>query len=786
MARSNRRTYILTNCLKGILLLLIINGCSTTKFLKENETLYTGASVKLESKKGVSSKKEIKSELTGLIRPKPNLSIFGARPRLWIYYTTKEPKKEKGLGHWLKYKVGKPPVLLSDAKPGYVQNSMSDKLFNMGFFNNKVTYEINRKKKKADIEYIASVSKPYTLRKIEFPKDSSDILSAIDSVSLKTILRAKSRFSLEDLQEERQRIENGLKDQGFYYFDNEDLIYEIDTTVGNKEVDLYLMLKDNMPEKSTQTYSIKEIDIYPNYSFATVDSALNNKSVVIDSMNYFSDSRDINPEVITNAVLLNPGNKYSRALHTKSLSRLIGLGVFKYVDIRFLDDSTNNQLTAKVYLTPLKKKSLRFQAEFVSKSNNFLGPGVELTYSNRNIFGGAELLNISLTSSFETQINGKQNRPLNSFEIGLEGRLTIPRFLTPFNFKNRYKFVPQTTFTLGASVMDRVDYFRLQSTTFSYSFLWKESQINQHQLSPVDINFVHLTNKGPLFEELLEDNPFLANNYQDQFIIGGGYSYVYNSKLKLKSEGKTHNFYAGVNLDIAGNLLYLLQSSTNNFESSVSDPYTIFGFPYAQFAKAQFDLRHYYRIDKQNNVASRLIVGIGVPYGNSYVLPYIKQFSSGGSNSIRAFRARSLGPGTYYNDSINTQNAYIDETGDIKLEGSLEYRFDIIGPIKGAVFVDAGNVWLANEDTTRVGGKFDATKFINQLAVGNGVGIRLATKFFVLRLDVAFPIRKIVPKIHDDPNSEAQFEWVFDNVNFGDKNWRKENIVWNIAIGYPF
>ena len=767
-------------------MLMVLCSCSATKFLKENESLYTGAEVKLDPQGKVGGKKEVAEALEELLQPKPNFKILGARPRLWIYYKVGEPEKDKGLKHWLRNKVGEPPLLFSDVRPDRIKNTLQNELFNMGFFDAEVSYEIEKKEKTTSVDYTATFSAPYKIKEIVFPTDSSDLSAKIRVLEEETLLQTGKRFDLDELQEERQRIENALKDQGFYYFNNDHLIFETDSTVGDKEVNLYLKVKENIPPQALNIYKINKIDIYPDYSLAMAANRKLHPPVVEDSMNYFADNSMFKPQVITNSILLRKGEIYSRELHNKSLHRLIGLGTFKYVSMRFNDDSVNQRLNTRVYLTPLKKKSLRFQVELVSKSNNFLGPGVDITYTNRNLFRGAELLEVSLTSSFETQVSGQQNTPLNSFEIGLQGSLEIPRFITPFNLRSRYRYVPQTRIGAGVSVLNRVEYFRMRSFNFNYGFLWKEATTVRHELIPVDINFVKLTEQGPLFAPLLESNPFLARTYQDQFIIGGKYSFTYNSKLKEENQEKDNNFYLHANVDVAGNLLHLLQSGVQEVESTDEQPYTIFGSPYAQYGKFHVDFRHFYRIDKKNQLAYRIIAGIGLPYGNSSFLPYIKQFSAGGSNSIRAFRARSVGPGTYYNDSINNSDVYIDQTGDIKLEGSLEYRFDIAGPLKGAVFTDAGNVWLANEDSTRVGSKFNSKDFLDELAVGTGVGIRLDTDFFVLRLDVAFPIRKLVPLDAGASEGEASFEWVFDDIDLGSKSWRRENLVWNIAIGYPF
>jgi outer membrane protein assembly factor BamA len=241
---------------------------------------------------------------------------------------------------------------------------------------------------------------------------------------------------------------------------------------------------------------------------------------------------------------------------------------------------------------------------------------------------------------------------------------------------------------------------------------------------------------------------------------------------------RVHSFYFAGTIDIAGNLLNAVQKQV---KKSSDEPFVLFGSPYSQYARFDVDYRYYWQIDVHNKLATRLVLGTGFAYGNSTTLPYIKQFSIGGSNSIRAFPARSVGPGTYdVRSDPNQQGSafFIDQRGDIKLETNVEYRFDIIKSFKGALFVDAGNIWLLKEDPGRPGGKFDRDKFLKELAVGTGLGFRFDFSFFVLRLDIAFPLRK--------PYLPPNERWVIDKIDFGSPSWRGDNLVFNIAIGYPF
>jgi outer membrane protein insertion porin family len=323
-------------------------------------------------------------------------------------------------------------------------------------------------------------------------------------------------------------------------------------------------------------------------------------------------------------------------------------------------------------------------------------------------------------------------------------------------------------------------------------YLWRESESKSHELFPVDVNYVRTDNKSQGFDELLDRNTFLSNSFQNQFIVGSRYSYTLNTQMRddqvLEYEErkyKTHSFYFNGNVLVAGNTLSGFQKAFNRESGE------IFGSPYSQFVRGDVDFRYYLQFNLRSKLASRIVVGSGYAYGNSTTMPYIKQFSIGGSNSIRAFPARSIGPGTFdIREQLdappsddNAVPVFIDQRGDLKLESNVEYRFDIIKSFKGAVFVDAGNIWLwdtaaTGSSDTRVGGAFNGKTFLKELAVGTGFGVRLDFSFFVLRLDLAFPIRK--PFLPEDER------WVFDRINLGSSEWRKENLIFNIAIGYPF
>lgn len=768
---------------------LLLASCTGTKYLKEGEAFYNGAVINFETPQGrVGRKRILESELQTYINPKPNGKLLGSRPGVWLYYIAGTPKKKKGgLRNFLKYKLGDTPVLMRETTPDRTANILQGQLQNEGYFRSTVKSKVVTKGKNGKVIYNVTLYRPYRLRNIEYPKVKDSVYAAIiESLKNESLLDTGKRYDLERLQAEQVRIEEQVENYGFYYFDDKYLVFEADSTVGRRKVDLTLKLEDNIPDRARRIYRLNKINVYPDYILSMDSTAQAPADTThIDNYYYIDKKNSFRPEIITNVINLKKGKIYSREAHDFTLSHLMGLGAFKFVNIKFLESSRKDSamLDADIYLTPLKKKSLRAEIQAVSKSNNFVGPGVAFTFTNRNFLRGAELFQLKLNTSYEVQINRQASGALNSFEMGIESSLTVPRFISPIHIDyNSRRYLPKTQFKLGYNFQNRVSYFRINSFNAGYGYNWKESISKSHELFPIDITFLKTDKRSQIFEDLLKENPVLESSFDDQFIIGTRYSYTINTQLSEnitqryeERKYRRHNFYFNGNIDVAGNLLHTIQHAVEKNERE--DNYEIFHLPYSQYVRGDADVRYYWAMDEHNKLATRLIVGTGYAFGNSNTMPYIKQFAIGGSNSIRAFPARSIGPGAYdvlSNPSDGTLR-FIDQRGDMKLEGNVEYRFDIIKSLKGAMFVDAGNIWLLrDDDNTRPEGVFDKDTFLKQLAVGTGAGLRFDFSFFVLRLDVAFPLRR---------PAEG---WVTKDIDFGSSSWRGDNIVFNIAIGYPF
>lgn len=763
---------------------MFFSACTGTRYLPEGETFYDGAVIKFEQQGRVGRKKVLAKEMQEYITPKPNNKFLGSRPGVWFYSIAGTPKKN-GLRSFIKKKLGQAPVLLKEATPERTAKVLASYLNNEGYFKSDAKSSIKTRGHSSKVIYTVRLYPPYRLREINYPKGRDSAYAAIlSTLHQESLLKPVRRYELDMLQAEQSRIEKVVENYGFYYFDDRYLIFEADSTVGTKQIDLRLRLEPGIPKRARRIYRLNEVNVFPNYALSGDTTAVPGDTVMVDGFRYIDNKKAFRPRVITRVINLHQGAIYSREQQDLTLNHLMGLGTFKFVNIKFSEtypDST--LLNTYVYLTPLKKKSLRAEVQAVSKSNNFVGPGLSFTFTNRNFLRGAELFQLKLNTAYEVQVSRQLQRSLNSFELGIESSLTVPRFITPIRIDySSKKYLPKTQFKVGFNMQNRVSYFRLNSFNVAYGYTWKETAMRMHELYVADINFVKTDKTSPEFLALLEQNTVLANSFEDQFIIGSRYSYTLNTQLRedpldefQPRRIREHNFYFNGNLDVAGNLLHTIQGVRKSEKDS---PYQLLGSPYSQYVKGDVDFRYYWQLDLHNKLVTHLVLGTGYAYGNSTTLPYIKQFSIGGSNSIRAFPARSIGPGTYNVREDTTDQLFIDQRGDIKLEGNIEYRFDIIKSFKGALFVDAGNIWLMREEEERPGGRFNRDTFLKELAVGTGVGFRFDFSFFVLRLDIAWPLRK--------PFLPENERWVIKDIDFLSSEWREENLIFNIAIGYPF
>lgn len=745
------------------ILLVCLNACSPK--LAPGETLFTGATVKIENtESGARSRRALAKELEGLVRPRPNSKFLGIRFKLMFNRLPLIGKR-----------LGEPPVLTSAVNFERNNEVLQNRLQNNGYFKASVKFDTVTKRKKTHATFTASVGAQYTINTVTFPSDSSELSKAIATTADRTLIKAGEPYDLDIIKAERARIDSRLKNQGYYYFSADYLLANVDSTIGGNKVDVHLRLKPATPGDARMVYRIRDIVVHADYAINTAadtsavkpDSALYNGYFIIDPEKKFK------PKVFDRTLVIKPGDIYRRDQHNLSLNRLVSLGIYKFVKVQFEEVQTDTArlLNAYYYLTPLPRKSIRLEVGGLNKSNNATGSEITLSWRNRNLLRGAELFTVSAFAGVERQISGQQPAVATN-RFGADLNFIVPRITFPFRFNTSSEFVPQTRMNFGYEFYNRSDQYSLNSFKLNVGYVWKEHISKEHQLNVFSINYVDPLFITPKFQQELNNNTTLQRSIEAQFIIGSNYNFNYNSQVRPNR--RTHNLYFNGNFDLSGNLLGLVMGA------KTPNSKRLFKVPFAQYIRIEPELRHYLRFNnsKTNMLASRLILGLGYAYGNSAAMPFSRAFFIGGTNSIRAFRARSVGPGTFYGGNADTSRTFLpDQPGDIKFEFNTELRFNITSIFNGALFLDAGNIWTLNEDPLRPGGKFNG-RFLSQLAVGAGFGLRIDLNLVILRGDLAFPIRK--------PWLQGGNQWVMNDIRFNNAQWRRENMIFNLAIGYPF
>lgn len=744
-------------------MLTVLNSCSVEKYIPEDKLLYAGSEIafteKIDTIKDIDA---VRAELESVLKPVKNKEFLGMRPGLFFYY--KAQKENPGfINKFLNKKLGEEPVYSTRIDQAQTEALLLNRLENRGFFFSEVTSRVEEDsiQKEASVDYTIRLAQPYLLEHYKIDSDSSLVYNDIEAGLSKTVIKKGMRYDLFKLKRERERIDRDLKQKGYYNFSPGLLIFEADTNqYSNKRFDAFLRLKIDVPKRSIVPYKITKVNIYPNY-------VIGNDSIPQDTTryaekNFIQDIEYFKPNRLDPFILLEEGQYFNPSLSSATSRRLSNIGAYKFVNIRYdeidsLSTDSLGILEANIFLSPLNKRAVRAELQAVTKSNNFAGPNLALTYVNRNLFKGGEILNLTGKFGYEFQLSKGSQSGFNSLEFGIGADLIYPRLLFPISIsKDFFKYaIPKTKISIGADYLTRTNLFSLMSFYGSFGYYWNANKYITHEFNPIAVNYVKLANTTQAFDDILIANPFLRTSFDQQFIAGLTYTFTYNGMVDVS---KTHQFFSSLNVDIAGNTLDLVSSKTDD-----GSPKKFAGLEFAQYAKADVDLRYHYNFGKEQKIATRLFAGLGMPYGNSEFMPYTRQYFSGGPYSVRAFKTRSLGPGTYVPEESEDNLSYFDQTGNVRLEANVEYRFPIYSFFKGGLFVDAGNVWNTNDSLE--GGKF-SSDFINELGLGVGAGLRIDIQSFVIRFDLAAAVKR--------PTDGKKF------------NFDYQNPVLNFAIGYPF
>lgn len=757
------------NILHLIPLLLLVAACSTTRRLPEGEILYTGLKgIDIHTPKGERFPEGVKNSLSEAVAAKPNNSLLGSASvtypfplGLWVYNNW--PNPEKGLRHWIYQKLVSDPVLVSEVRPRIRTHMLKQILDENGYFGATAKYDLvqKRNKKRARILYTINAGEPYLIDSIELLPDTLHINSIIDSVATaSTYLQRGARYSVDSLAALRVNIANTLRNRGFYYFRPEFIQYLADSTITKNRIALRLTLADNLSEQALTRYRTGKITtyIYRNEGGGVADTLETDKGDVIR----FLPSR-LQHALIPSCIMFREGRTFSVRQMNITQSRLSRLGIFNSISINVAPDSTSrnrNLLDVTIECTYDKPLEASVEANVSSKSNSYLGPGLSAGISNRNLFGGGELLNIALTGSYEWQTGSGRNSLFNSYEAGVNGSLSFPRLIAPSFVPRSRRNVNWTRVNLGADLLNRPHYFKMSQFNAGFAYDWQSSRYISNTFTPFKLTYTKLQNTTHVFDSIMAANPAIALSFQNQFIPQMSYGMVFDRAI-----GRSHTLNVQVNLQQAGNLFWSIYELCGKHGEK-----TLFKTPFSQFVKGYAQVVYGQRIGYSNWLVSRVASGAAHAYGNSSQVPYSEQFYAGGANSVRAFTVRSIGPGSY-RAPADQINGYFDQTGTFLFLANTEFRFPILGPVNGAVFLDAGNVWTLKAEPSRPGGQLLANNFLKDLAVGTGAGIRVDISMLVLRADLGVGI-------HAPYQTDKHTYYNMESFT--------KSLAFHLAIGYPF
>ncbi|MDB4088936.1 outer membrane protein assembly factor [Flavobacteriales bacterium] len=677
-------------------------------------------------------------------------------------------------GEKLLYSIGEKPVVYNKNSASNSANQLHLYLIRKGFFNNTVKDSVRYidrtflglKKKRAEVFYVVNVSDPFRIKEVTLKSKDTALLEKIKNLSGETLLNKSAIFDVDVLDDERERITNYLINNGYYKFNKNYIKFFIDSTVGTNEVSIVLDI-DLFKEKIAKSDSIRSTP-HSQYTISQVQINYTQDKYSDQNTTYFYKGIDfyikgknnINSNLFYRSLYLKPGDLYSKQKQQQMFKKLTSLGVFLTVNVFTEMDSIENskglKLTIKV--EGARNQDYKIEANGTTSGSNF---GIEgsFEYNFKNIFRGAELLHFGMSGALESQplllndnTSDNTNIPLeinsfsnisnafNTIEFGPEVSLTIPRllFLSTDDYSNISN--TKTIFKASLNYQRRLDQTKLDFERgiqeLSFGYAWNIKSKFYHQLDPITLSAVEVI-KSQAFQDRINslNDRLLAASFQSHIISSTRYRFVYkdpNSKNKART-----SLYYDANIESAGNTLNAFYKLTNKSKDAVTNSYNIAGIQFAQYVKTQHDLRVYTKINDKSSFVLRFLGGIGIPMENSSAaLPFEKSFFAGGTDKTRAWKSRSLGPGSFRDSVLN-----FDKIGEILLEGNVEYRFDLLGFLDGALFVDAGNIWLMNEDSLRPGSQFKANKFLNQIAIGAGFGIRLDLDYFLIRLDIAYPLK---------------------------------------------
>ena len=720
--------------------LILLTACSATKFISDGDYLLDQVEVK-------SAQKDFNvSLLEPYVRQKANSKWFSLFKIPLATYSLSGTDTIRWINRMLK-NIGEAPVVYDTVMAERSCEALRSAMSNMGYLHSEVELQTRRKGKKVRVTYILKPGEPYYLRNVRYDIADDSIRALLDADRQYT-LRTGAPFTVERLDAERNRITNFLLENGYYKFNKDFIHFSADSARDSREIDLTLHLDKYRPNSNAPE------TLHPRYTIGTVSYASGDKGHI-----------QLRPKVLQYNTAIIPGTPFSANALQKTYNNFARLKAIRYTNIKFSELPDTSVLDCDIQVSTNKPHTLSFQPEGTNTAGD-LGAAASLTYENRNIFHGSELFSIELRGAFEaiTGLEGYQNQDYEEYSV--EAKLQFPRFVAPFLSKTfRRRSTASSELSVAWDLQNRPEFHRRVFST-AWRYRWAEPRHHvSYRFDLLDLNYVYMpwisaTFKHDYLDSVSNRNAILRYNYEDLFIMKMGFGITYNNdKLALRA-----------NVETAGNLLGAFANMASFRKNDVGQ-HTLFNIAYAQYVKFDFDFTKQIRFDTHNVLALHGAFGIAYPYGNSTVLPFEKRYFSGGANSVRGWGVRELGPGKF--KGTDGRIDFINQTGDMKLDLSAEYRTFLFWKFDGAAFIDAGNIWTLRSYAEQSGGQFKISEFYKQIAVAYGVGLRLNFGYFILRFDMG--MKAINPAYENHKEHYA-----FLNPDFG------RDFSFHFAVGLPF
>jgi len=789
MVKNFGKTFILF--IAFISTVSVLPSCKIAKSLPDGQTLLVKNKFNLKIKTKAAEREKLNTDFIRIAAQKPNKQVFNFAPvRMWFYYAASHSKKLTKFNQWIMDKVGEAPVVYDSALVRQSRDYIREYLFNYGYFHATVTDTVITKNKKTTVVFNIEPKELWTIREVELPKGHTSCDSIVRTNYKNSFLKKGDRFDVTNLKSERDRIENICRNSGYFLFNREYVTFDFDSFTEDKSVTIKIILNHPNDAAQHEQFYLNNIYIISDYTVESLTDTLRRDTVTLGDYRFIAAKPKFKNKILAEAIFFKKNELYSKDAELQTINHLSQLGIFKFISVDYSKpkDRDGNYLDCTLQLTPAKKQSWGGTVELNVSNEGLFGTSGTLSYKNKNLTKRADQLLLDVSSGIQIRFPTHEVQKVQIMSVTAAVGVTyyMNKFLIPFRTKIfSAKANPKTRFSVNYNFDNQYDFdatgknvvflYQLHNFNASFGYEWNKGREQHHLLNPIAVDFFLLPKVGTDFIARLDSNPPLKSSFQEQVIIGPNYTFTYNS-----SKGNNDRKYMKlrIGLETAGNVIdgvFKAASSSSEHDSV----YQIANKPFAQYFRMEVDWSNFIKMNNHSQFCVRTYAGVGVPYGNSITLPFIKQFFVGGPNSLRGFQIREIGPGGYVPDTLvfnpetgkKTNVGFFNQTGDIKLETNAEVRFDIYKWLKGAVFADAGNVWTLKKDAVP-NGQFNFGTFWSQFAVDAGAGLRLDFSYFVIRFDYGFPLR--------DPRRVYGERWQFQNaVAF-------TNGAFQLAIGYPF